>query len=102
VLYELLAGKPAFTGESAGGILATVVKDDPDWSSLPGENAEWLRRLPRRCLVKDRKQQQQAIGEGGSFWRIPSNPARYPCRDSELQGLRDLKGRVPSARVNQL
>lgn len=37
VLYELLAGKPAFTGESAGGILATVVKDDPDWSSLPGE-----------------------------------------------------------------
>jgi serine/threonine protein kinase len=35
VLYEMLSGKPAFTGESVSDTLATVLKLDPDWSALP-------------------------------------------------------------------
>src|ERR1700731_1570881 len=32
VLYELLAGKQAFHGEDVAGILAAVLRVDPDWS----------------------------------------------------------------------
>ncbi|MGO9262581.1 MAG: serine/threonine-protein kinase [Bryobacteraceae bacterium] len=35
VLYEMLAGKRAFAGESTGETLAAVVRDQPDWSALP-------------------------------------------------------------------
>jgi serine/threonine-protein kinase len=80
VLYELLTGKPAFTGESAGEILAAVVKVDPDWSSLPAETPEWLRRLLRRCLVKDRKQRLQAIGEARIALENPEQPSAITAR----------------------
>jgi serine/threonine-protein kinase len=63
VLYEVLTGKQAFVGESAGDILAAVVKDEPDWDSLSADTPDWLRGLLRRCLIKDRRQRLQAIGE---------------------------------------
>src|SRR5262249_37180906 len=36
VLYEMLSGKPAFRGETISETLAAVIKDEPDWSKLPG------------------------------------------------------------------
>jgi Tol biopolymer transport system component len=63
VLYEMLAGKRAFAGESMGEMLASVVKDEPDWAKLPTETPAAIRTLLRRCLTKDRKQRLQAIGE---------------------------------------
>ena len=33
VLYEMLTGKQAFTGESVSDVLASVLKFDPDWST---------------------------------------------------------------------
>jgi serine/threonine protein kinase/Tol biopolymer transport system component len=63
VLYEMLAGKRAFAGESVSDTLATVLKLDPDWDALPAETPAAIRKLVRRCLTKDRKQRLQAIGE---------------------------------------
>ena len=63
VLFEMLTGKRAFRGESVGDTLAAVVKDAPDWSALPAETPTHLRKLLERCLVKDRKERLQAIGE---------------------------------------
>ncbi len=54
VLYEMLAGRPVFEGETIGEILAGVFKSEPDWRRLPGETSEVVRRLLRRCLQKDR------------------------------------------------
>jgi serine/threonine protein kinase len=62
VLYEMLAGRPAFEGETLGEILAGVLKDEPDWRRLPLETPEAIRRLLRRCLKKDRKQRLPHIG----------------------------------------
>ena len=86
VLYEMLTGKRPFTGSSAGEILASVVKDEPDWSKLPQGTPESLRTVLRRCLVKERKQRLQAIGEArihvyrrndqlkaGAAWRCSDN-----------------------------
>ena len=53
VLYEMLTGRRAFQGETTSEILAAVLKSDPDWSRLPTETPEGIRRLLRHCLQKD-------------------------------------------------
>ncbi len=63
VLYEMLAGKPLFAGETPSEILAAVIKEEPDWSALPTNTPAALRKLLRRCLTKDPKRRLQAIGE---------------------------------------
>ena len=63
VLYEMLAGKKAFVGESAADTRATVLRLDPDWNALPAGTPAPIRQLVRRCLEKDRNQRLQAIGE---------------------------------------
>jgi len=59
VLYEMLTGRPAFTGETITDVLAAVVKSEPDWNAVP----EKVRRLLASCLQKDPKQRLQAIGD---------------------------------------
>jgi serine/threonine protein kinase len=63
LLYEMLAGKRAFAGESAAETLAAVVKDQPDWRALPAATPGYVRKLLERALAKDRRQRLQAIGE---------------------------------------
>ncbi len=53
VLYEMLTGSRAFCGDTATDILATIIKDDPDWDALPRETPTAIRRMLRRCLSKD-------------------------------------------------
>src|SRR5262245_44871465 len=62
VLYEMLAGKPAFSGEDVGEILAAVVKSDVDWSRLPANTPAGLQTLLRRCLRKDPRQRLADAG----------------------------------------
>jgi hypothetical protein len=63
VLYEMLSGARAFPGEDASETLATVIKDQPDWSKLPAGTPRHIERLLRRCLAKDPRQRLQAIGD---------------------------------------
>src|SRR5690349_9766198 len=54
VLYEMLTGKRAFPGDTAGDILASVIRTEPDWAALQANTPTGIRRLLRRCLAKDR------------------------------------------------
>jgi hypothetical protein len=63
VLYEMLTGKQAFSGESISDTLASVLKLEPDWAALPADTPIAIRTLLRRCLIKDRTYRLQAIGE---------------------------------------
>jgi len=63
VLFEMLTGKTAFTGESISDTLASVLKIEPDWSALPPGTPAGIRRLLRQCLKKDRQRRLQAIGD---------------------------------------
>jgi serine/threonine-protein kinase len=63
VLFEMLSGKKAFEGESVSDTLASVLKAEPDWNTLPTTTPPAIHNLIRRCLTKDRKQRLQAIGE---------------------------------------
>ncbi len=63
VLLEMLIGQSVFTGETASHVLASVLKTEPDWSMLPADTPEPIRRVLRRCLQKDRKQRLADAGD---------------------------------------
>ena len=63
VLYEMLAGREAFPGETTSDILACVIRAEPDWSSIPTSVPARVRELLRRCLRKDPKQRLRDIGD---------------------------------------
>ncbi|HVO50272.1 MAG TPA: tetratricopeptide repeat protein [Thermoanaerobaculia bacterium] len=53
VLYEMLAGKKAFDGESVSDILVAILDRDPDWAALPAATPAPLLDLMQRLLQKD-------------------------------------------------
>jgi serine/threonine protein kinase/Tol biopolymer transport system component len=53
VLYELLSGKHTFRGETVTEILASVLKEEPDWRALPDSTPLKIRDLLGRCLQKE-------------------------------------------------
>ena len=63
VVYEMLAGRRAFAGDTVTDTLATVLQGEPDWKGLPASTPAALSQLVRRCLDKDSKRRLQAIGE---------------------------------------
>jgi Tol biopolymer transport system component/tRNA A-37 threonylcarbamoyl transferase component Bud32 len=63
VLYEMLTGKMAFRGETVTDTLAAVMKEEPDWTKLPGSTPLRVRVLLMRCLEKDPRQRLRDIGE---------------------------------------
>jgi hypothetical protein len=62
VLYEMLVGRRLFEGEEVSDTLAIVLTKDPDWSALPADTPTALRRLLRRCLVRDPRARLPDIG----------------------------------------
>jgi Tol biopolymer transport system component len=76
VLFEMLAGKKLFAGETISDTLAAVLRADVDWNELPGDTPASIRTLLRRCLIKDRKERLQAIGEARiAITEYLANPA---------------------------
>ena len=63
VIYEVLTGRPPFSGETVSDTIAAILERQPDWSALPANTPPGLRRLLRRCLEKDRKHRLRDIGD---------------------------------------
>ena len=95
VLFEMLAGRAPFAGESVVDILSTVIQRDPDWSALPAHTPAALRRLLRRCLDKDPKHRLAAIADA----RLDSMRLRDHNRQTMCVRLQQLRaGRPPCLR----
>jgi len=58
MLYELLAGKPAFQGDSAVDVMHAIVSEDPP--ELPASVPDGLRRIIKRCIEKKPAQRFQS------------------------------------------
>jgi hypothetical protein len=82
VLYEMLTGKQAFTGETVTDTLASIIKEEPDWKLLPSATPMRVRVLLQRCLQKDPKERLQAVGDG----RIALNEVLSGAPDLALAG----------------
>ena len=63
VLYEMLTGRPVFSGESTTDILAGVVQREPDWSLLPADLPPPIAALLRRALQKNPRERLRDIGD---------------------------------------
>ncbi len=59
VLYEMVSGRRLFPGETTTEILASVLKEEPQWDRVPSQ----VQRLLRRCLEKDPERRLRHIGD---------------------------------------
>ncbi len=53
LLFECLAGRPAFGGETVSDLIARILEREPDWSALPAGAPPRVRVILRRCLRKE-------------------------------------------------
>lgn len=96
LLYEMIAGKPAFAEKTQALLLAAIQSVDPEpLSKLQPMTPPALDHLVRRCLSKDPRQRLQTtrdlvmqlrwIAEGGSLIGVPAPvAARRQQRDRVL------------------
>ena len=63
VLYECLTGKRLFQGEDTTETLAIIIKEEPDWLTLPEGTPGIVQLLLRKCLAKDRRRRLRDIGD---------------------------------------
>jgi serine/threonine-protein kinase len=83
VLYESLAGRPAFARGTSAETVAALLEHEPDWSALPSTTPHLVRAQLRLLLEKDRTRRLQSIADArrqiedvlaGS---VPPPPARW-------------------------
>jgi serine/threonine protein kinase len=63
VLYEMLARRRAFPGDSMSDTLVSILEREPDWSALPAAIPAGIERLIQRCLQKDVRRRLRDIGD---------------------------------------
>ena len=63
VLFEMLTGKRAFTGDDVSDTLAAVLRADVDLDALPRETPGRLRQVLIACLERDPKQRVHDVAD---------------------------------------
>ena len=63
VLYEMLSGRRVFEGEGISETLASVIRQEIDWTAIPSSAPAPLRALMARCLDRDVRRRLRDIGE---------------------------------------
>jgi serine/threonine protein kinase/Tol biopolymer transport system component len=95
ILYECLTGKSLFKGGLISEILASILKDEPDWAVLPSDLPPAVPLLLERCLQKDQKRRLRDIGDARleleEADRRPAESASY-SPESSAKNLRALLG----------
>lgn len=61
VIYELVTGQRPFQGSTVTMILASVLRDEPDWSRFPS-HPKGLMSITRRALNKDHRERYSTAG----------------------------------------
>ena len=81
VLYECLAGRPAFAGETVSDLIARILEREPDWSALPAGTPPRVCEILKRCLRKNAAERPRDI------------------RDVRLELVEEAAGSVTSGRT---
>ena len=76
VLFEMLTGCQAFTGKNVSHVLAAVLSNAPDWTSLPTNLHRRIRLLLERCLDKEPKDRLSSISDARvDIQKVLADPA---------------------------
>ena len=87
VLLEMLSGRRAFSGEDTSEVLASVLRQEIEWTTLPAETPLSVRRLLRRCLERDPKRRLRDIGEARIALESPDEDAPAGVRVPNSSGV---------------
>jgi Tol biopolymer transport system component len=63
VLFEMLAGRRPFDGETVTDVIAAIVGTEPDWRELPSGTPPVVRAVIAKCLRKDPAQRLHDIAD---------------------------------------
>jgi Tol biopolymer transport system component len=63
VLFEALARRKVFHGDTMSDCMMAVLGSEPDWNALPAATPPNIRALLRRCLEKDVRRRLRDIGD---------------------------------------
>jgi serine/threonine-protein kinase len=63
VLFELLSGYKAFSGETVSDCIAAILDREPDYALIPARTPVRLIELLQRCFVKDPRRRLRDIGD---------------------------------------
>jgi serine/threonine-protein kinase len=63
VLFEMLSGHRAFSGDTPSDAIAAILTREPDWSLLPAATPPRVREMMERCLQKDPSRRLRDIGD---------------------------------------
>jgi len=63
ILYECVTAKAVFHSETITETLASVLKNEPDWNSVPKGINRRIKDLMQRCLEKDPRQRLHDIAD---------------------------------------
>jgi Tol biopolymer transport system component len=83
VLYEMLAGKPAFPGRSVSEVIAAILRGEPDWTALPPAVPPRIRLLLDRCLEKEVDDRYHSIADARvDLEHVLADPAGDVAREA--------------------
>ena len=90
VLFEMLTGRPAFSGSTKTDVLVSIIERQPDWSALPPAAPAALRRLLQRLLAKDPRQRLHDIADArleidDMISGVAAEPEPRPAPDNRMR-----------------
>jgi Tol biopolymer transport system component len=86
LLYEMLSGQRAFPGRNYVELADSIRSGEPNWSALPRNTPERLRRLVVRCLKKDPRERLQDIADARNELQEIEREADRPPLASRSSG----------------
>jgi hypothetical protein len=90
VLFEMIAGRTAFAGETVSDTIVAILERSPDWNALPAETPPHIRQVLSRCLQKDPKRRWRDIADV----RIALEDAATAAAASPRDAPHDVRGRA--------
>ena len=63
LLYEMLSGNRPFEGSTISDTLAAVLRAEPEWDRIRNDTPPQVKRLVKRCLIKEPRSRTQSIAE---------------------------------------
>ena len=63
VMYEMVAGRPPFAGETPSHVIVSIIEHEPAPLSITPQVPVELQRIVSKCLVKNRERRYQKVAE---------------------------------------